>query len=443
MKRNIDIILEKFIKDASNESKVILIEGPRQVGKTYFVENVIKKYSEFHVTSINCEKEPHLRLEIDTTEDFDEFTELLKNRKGYEKDNPHTKIVFIDEAQESIKLGSYVRFMKEDWKNTRTILTGSSMKRLFEGHSRVPVGRIEYLTVWPFTFIEFLRFGGFTNLEDFIMQYDFAREIPDFIHNDLLKKFDEYLLVGGMPKAVEAYFNKEDFSNVVRFILASQQDDFYRKEEKIKNHLFIDAMKGIANHIGFTSKYTHITDNHYDAKKIIELLKKWFIVIEVEQKGLISTQTQFSPKRYLYDLGILRIMREVAIPRLRALETLSEKLRTPLGGLIENAVLLNMLEGKGGFYEISGWKKSSTDLIEVDFIYKNLDTTIPLEVKASLKVSNRHGKNIASYLTACELTKGFLLSFDKPKEFQVKNGTIQNIPLYLFNSHTFQKLLLD
>jgi predicted AAA+ superfamily ATPase len=134
-------------------------------------------------------------------------------------------------------------------------------------------------------------------------------------------------------------------------------------------------------------------------------------------------------------------MREVAIPRISALKTLSEKLRTPLGGLIENAVLLQLLEGSGGFYEISSWKKSSHDLIEVDFIYKNIDTSIPIEVKSALNVSKRHGKNSAAYLFESEQKHGILLSLDKPKELYYKDCRIKNIPVYLFNRQTIDKIM--
>ena len=159
MKRNIEHILKDFLENIQEESGVLLVEGARQVGKTYLVESCLKSVDSERVISINLEKEKDLRLEIDQTKTFAEFSKWLEFKKGF-KDNA-AYVVFIDEAQESKNLGSYVMSMREDWRKTKVILTGSSMHRFFDGSVRVPVGRIEYLTVWPFTFLEFLKFGNY------------------------------------------------------------------------------------------------------------------------------------------------------------------------------------------------------------------------------------------------------------------------------------------
>lgn len=436
MKRNIDYILRDFFRDDGSESKVLLVEGARQVGKTFFVKSALKDLDQNRVISIDLEKEKDLKFEIEGTQSFKEFTQWLSFKKGFKDNQVYT--IFIDEAQESRNLGSYVLSMKEEWKNTKVILTGSSMNKLFDGSSRVPVGRIEYLTVWPFSFLEFLKFGKFTNHIDFIRNFNLDDNIYDEIHSQLLSKYDEYLSVGGMPEAVKSFYNEEDFVQTLRFIIASQQDDFQRKEANIKNHLFIDAIKAVSSDVGYPFKKTHISKNDYDASAVLSLLKEWYIILEVAQRGTAPTQDNFHPKEYLYDLGILRILRETNIPKISAVKTLNEKLRTPLGGLIENAILLNMLEGKGGFYEISGWKNKLGK--EVDFIYKDMERTLPIEVKASIKITNRHAKNLIHYLSEHKLRTGLLISLDKPKKMKMRGFNIVNIPAYLFSQDIINKL---
>lgn len=431
MKRNNENIIRDFLSKSETESKVLLVEGARQVGKTYLVESVLKTLEQSRIISINLEREKNLKFEIDQTKSFAEFTQWLMLEKGFKDNQVFT--VFIDEAQESEKLGSYVISMKETWKNTKVILTGSSMNKLFDGDTRVPVGRLEYLTVWPFTFLEFLKYGNLENDIDYILNFNFNTELPDVVHNKLLELYDEYLTVGGMPKVVDAHYAKEDFGKELRFIIASQKEDFQRKEAALKNELFIDAVKAVSNTVGFSFQKTHISKNDYDVSRILSLLKQWYIVIEVAQKGSATHQTRFHPKEYLYDLGILRILRETAIPHISAARTLNEKLRTPLGGLIENSVLLNMLEGKGGYYEINGWKDQSSK--EVDFIYKDAKKTIPLEVKASLKVTNRHAKNLCHYLSEHHLETGLLVSLDKPKKRKQQGYQIIEVPAYLFSQN--------
>lgn len=429
MKRNIEYILKDFLGGAGSESRVLLVEGARQVGKTYFVEGVLGDLDRKRIISINLEKEKDLKFEIEGTHNFKEFTQWLIFKKGFKDDQAYT--VFIDEAQESKNLGSYVLSMKEEWKNTKVILTGSSMNRLFDGSTRVPVGRIEYLTVWPFSFLEFLKFGNFANQIDFIKNFKFGDGICDAVHNELLNKYDEYLFIGGMPEVVKSFYKKEDFTQTLRFIIASQRDDFQRKEATIKSNLFVDAIKAVSGDVGYPFKKTHITKNDYDASAVLSRLKQWYVILEVAQMGSMPTQGNFHPKEYLYDLGILRIFRETAIPKISAVTTLDERLRTPLGGLMENAILLNMLEGKGGFYEINGWKNKSGR--EVDFIYKDMKRTLPIEVKASMKITNRHAKNLVHYLSEHKLSTGLLISLDRPKKMRMHGFDIVNIPAYLFS----------
>jgi hypothetical protein len=126
--------------------------------------------------------------------------------------------------------------------------------------------------------------------------------------------------------------------------------------EHKSSHLFLDALKGVANHVGGAAKYTHIAANNYDAKKVVQKLQAWSIVHEIDQQGASPTQN-FAPKRYLYDIGVLRLVRQSAILAISIIHTVDERLRTPLGDLIENAVLLQLLEGSGGLNFISGWKK--------------------------------------------------------------------------------------
>ena len=128
---------------------VLLVEGARQVGKTRLVEQAMEK-SDGPKIFLNLEQDAFLRSQIDSCVDFKEFQELLEDRLGFSKDV--RSILCIDEAQESLTLGRHVRFMKEQWPRTTTILTGSSMTRLFRKGTRYPVGRVRRLVLRPFSF---------------------------------------------------------------------------------------------------------------------------------------------------------------------------------------------------------------------------------------------------------------------------------------------------
>ncbi len=424
MIRDVEHDLEKFLRNKSiNPSRVLIVNGARQVGKTFLINSTLKNFSK--VISINLEEDLRLKREIDQTEDFTAFTLLLKQRKALEENKG--QILFIDEAQESAVIGRYVRFMKENWKGIKVILSGSSMNKLFNEETRIPVGRIRYLTIHPFSFGEFLRF---INKEDLLLAACKEKTIPSFLHSDLLQLYDQYLAVGGMPAAVSAFAEKENYKEILADILASQNEDFLRKES-VKNYLFTDALKGVANHVGGISKYVHLAQNNYDAKKIIEQLKAWNLVLEVEQKGLLSHQN-FAPKRYLYDLGLLRLIRDTAIPSISVVNTIDEALRIPLGGIVENAVLLAFFARHQNTVQITGWKKNNKESIEVDFIIKDAtDEVLPIEVKAATKISPRHFSSLLSYMRMTKTTNARLVSFAPPEKFKLDGITITNTPAYL------------
>ncbi len=423
MKRAIIDNLRQFITQRMEHSPVLIIQGARQVGKSYAVNEALQNQEK--VIAFNLEKSPDIKLAIDETNSFEEFTTLLQTKFSFASGKNF--ILFIDEAQESEKLGRYVRFMKEDWTYTKVLLTGSSMNRLFQKNERVPVGRIEYLHIHPFSFREFLRY---LEKENLLEQAKNESAVPDFLHKDLLTYYDTYLTVGGMPAVIKAFANKEAIEPIFSFLIASQRDDFIRKE-KVKTYLFLDALKGIANHVGSTSKLVHVADNNYDAKKILELLEEWLLAFEVEIRGSLPTQ-KFWPKRYLYDIGILRYMRETAIPSISVLHTLDEALRTPLGGIIENAIYLQLRGSIGGYIPISSWKKNNREAVEVDFIKKSQTQTIPIEVKASLNVSSRHFKNLLTYCKQFHCSEGLLISLDNYQYLDIDGIKFKNIPAYIF-----------
>lgn len=157
IERQEDRILEAFVRDDRPNKSILLVEGARQVGKTALVQNALQK-SSMPTYAVNLERDSLLQSEIDESKDFYEFQDLLQDRLGFEGGS--RSIIFFDEAQESRKLGRYVRFMKEEWEKTTTILSGSTLRRLFRPDTRYPVGRVRRLVLWPFAFSEYLKAGG-------------------------------------------------------------------------------------------------------------------------------------------------------------------------------------------------------------------------------------------------------------------------------------------
>ena len=425
MKRDIEPILYNMLGD-DMQREVILIEGARQVGKSTMVSQVLHTIKKPYV-SIDLEKNRKIAKMIDKTEDFNDFATLMRDQCNLHENS----ILFLDEAQECQVLASYIKSFKEDWPGIRVILTGSSMNHLFSSNTRIPVGRTRSLCVYPFNFSEFLRCLDFTELADLINSSPL--EIPASRHIHLLELYDRYLHAGGYPEAVKALAAGGSAEIIIDEIIGTLQDDFARKEEYTPA-LFENTIRAISSHVGSPSKYTHINATKYHAQKVIEAMRAWHIILEVCAQPLDPQHSNFLPKRYLHDLGVISRYRSMIIPSLSLLRTLDPLLRTALGGLFENAVLLNLLEGESTKKQIGTWRKGAKSAVEVDFILDapNLGIKIPIECKAAITIKRRHTESIIEYLKATQQYFGVVVSaapFGIIR--QTDKHAILNIPIYL------------
>lgn len=424
-----EIIIRKHVKELRDlllqkrdNYPVILIEGPRQVGKTTVVTECLKGLPHL---SINLEKELQFKSMIDRCEDFNAFTLWLKDQFGFIADG--SKILFIDEAQESRKLGSFVRFMKEDWA-AQVILTGSTMARLFRDGTRFPVGRVKTISIPPLSFSEFL--GAFKQAEwaQQILSEDLIK-IPTHRHEALLSLLNDYLHVGGIPPIVLAHKNSGESRPQLIEIYENYKNDFIRVFSESQALIFDQALKGIADHVGSSSKMTHVLKANEPGYKsltsIFSHLDLWKMVLTCLQRTGVP-ESFLHPKRYLFDMGILYLLRTLGIPDLDIIKTDSSDHRRVLGGILENyvAIHLKMMDP-----ELAGWKKSSAGS-EIDFIIKLNNRTIPVECKASLQTKDTHLKSLKEYMQTYQLDLGVITNAAPFEKRTYPFGTIISLPLY-------------
>lgn len=435
--RSVEPALQRLLKDSSSRD-VIEVGGARQVGKSSAVLNVLKNFP--NVLQVNLEEDLIFRSDIDQSVSFSEFEKLLLRHFGVK--DLQNKILFIDEAQESDQLGSYVRFMKEKWAATKTVLSGSSMVRMYRPTQRIPVGRVVRLTVYPLNFFEFLAAIGESILLEEITSFDPKRGISELFHQKLLAALDLYLKVGGLPEVIKEFQAGGDFHLKRRNIFKFQEEDFSRKSKLQSRAAFEQGLKGIANNLGFPSKSTHLSENKHQANIMLEDLINWHIVLEVETKGNNATSNLY-PKRYLYDIGVAAMLRAMPFPELKLSSFTSPVLRTQLGGILENLLLLNLQSQAFGALAIGAWKENARSSAEVDFVISAdtmLPTMLPLECKSALKISRKNFSALLRYLEIAKLSTGFLVSAAPFQRFQVQGKTIFNLPLYLACKEVLDRL---
>jgi predicted AAA+ superfamily ATPase len=268
-------------------------------------------------------------------------------------------------------------------------------------------------------------------LADFVLAA--PASVPASRHRFLLEIYDRYLTYGGYPEAVKALAAGDYAEPVIDEIIGTLQDDFSRKED-YEPALFEDALRAVANHIGSPSKYTHLDTTKYYAKKVLATMREWHLVLEVRPRAIDPQHSGFLPKRYLHDLGVVNRLRSLAMPSMSLLGTLDPALRTPLGGLFENSVLLGLLEGTSARKTVSTWRKGAKSSVEVDFIMDGGCTVgkIPIECKAALAIRPRHALSIEEYLRATGQRTGVTISASPLQTVSKGDGTcILNIPVYL------------
>ena len=246
---------------------------------------------------------------------------------------------------------------------------------------------------------------------------------------------------------VQKHARGEAYHLLQRQLLASYEQDFIRIFGEEKVHIAQRCLRSVANLVGFPSKLSSVASNAtnktiQEVKNIFTRLENWNMVLKSPQFGLSATAGHnYLPKRYLFDTGLLRCLRETAVPSIDVVETLDSASRTPLGSIIENQTAIDLVSM--GF-DLSGWKKSSSGM-EIDFIIKNRKALVPVECKAALRIHKTHLKGLLEYLGLYGLRVGVIVSLSPFEKIESGNRTIFNIPLYMsrFLKRLCESALID
>ena len=203
--------------DSNKRKKPLIVWGARQVGKTYLIlELFAKKYYPNRYVYVDCKKEDEIRAFCSGTANAEKIIEYISLRKGQQL-NEQTLLIF-DEVQECPNILSSLKYFCQDYREIPVIATGSMVriKLQRETHKRgardndkflFPVGKINQMTVYPMTFDEFLMNSNQMLFDAVQNAYERRQPLERQIHELVMEHVYQYLLVGGMPEAVEAYID--------------------------------------------------------------------------------------------------------------------------------------------------------------------------------------------------------------------------------------------
>lgn len=419
--------LRQFLQSNQEHKPVLIVSGARQVGKSTLIDHVLTQGKKKFI-KIDLEKYPSFAEKIDRTIDFQEFEGLLADE--YSFSSSEGTALFIDESQISKKLGTYVRFMKESWNRSSVILSGSLIGELHNEDVRRPVGREKFLEIWPFSFKEFLSALGHDSLVKVISDFHIGGTISELVHQRLIEDLDIYLKIGGLPAVISAYKNGENWQDALLDIYKTYEDDFVRYFGIENTNLFGRALSAVAVYAGSPSKNSHVIKIDAPGYKkiagVLARLELWQLVIKVAQLGKTPEQFNFPPKRYLYDIGMLNILRFKGRPDFKVSELADPFIKTAMGGLIENAVVISL---RNQAREIVGIKLSKNS--EIDFGMKFDDLFVPIECKAAKSFKIQHAFAVLNYCKMFGLKRGIVINFGAPVVAEKNGINICSLPIYL------------
>lgn len=373
-----------------NRRKPLILRGARQVGKSTLVRGFAKNNS-LLLNEINLEQ--HLYLDkIFKSLDLDIILRELDALVGRNINAPDS-ILFLDEIQATPHAIAALRYFYENRPDIPVISAGSLLEfALADTAFSMPVGRIEYYHLGPMTFSEFLNAvepGLSSYLSDFHIGFHIDQPIPETAHRKLIKRQREYLVVGGMPEAVNAFAEENSLAEVTtvhRSIAETYQDDFSKYARQKDLALMQIVFRQIPRIIGQKVKYSNISreNKSREVKAVIDLLVKARICHQVFHSHcsgvpLMADINENAYKLIFMDVGMAAWLTGTDWIAMQALDGQSLVNEGKLAEQFIGQHLLNPFESPRLAYWLREAKSANA---EVDYVTTRGNEVIPVEVKA-------------------------------------------------------------
>ena len=433
--------IEKTIKDylQNGSNKIMIVDGARQVGKSYIIRYVASELLKDKFTNyieINFVEDSlgnKLFENVNNKEDFYLQLSMVAGEKMKNKDNT---LIFIDEIQQYPQFLSMLKFLKQDDKFTY-ICSGSLLGVTLIKTPSIPIGSIDVIHMFPLDFEEFLLANNFNDyaINSLKNKFDRLESLEETTHAKVLDLFKKYLLIGGLPDAVNSFINKMNIVEVRKIqsdIYDYYGDDAskYDKEHKLKIKRIYNlipsslenkkkriVLQNIENIKGkrfssYQDEFDYLINSGI-ALEVKALSTLVFPLIESSSKNLL--------KLYLNDVGLL-----TNILYKNNIKAVLDDERSINLGTVYESVVASELKAHG--YKLFYYDNKANG--EVDFLiddYNNL-SVVPLEIKSG-KDYTIHSA-IKKFLCNKDynVKKGYVLSNER-KIFEKDN--IIYLPIYM------------
>lgn len=414
--------LEKW-KD-SPRRKPLIIEGARQVGKTWLVKEFASiRYK--NMVYVNFEKQIYIRDIFKTDFDIDRILTVLK-AATHEEIVPGETLIFLDEIQDAENGLTSLKYFCEDAPELHVVAAGSLLGIELHRNTSFPVGKVRFLTLRPMSFLEYLLALGEEGLEKMLESEDWVN--IGMFSSKLRELLKMYYYVGGMPEAVLAFSQRRDFDEVREI----QQEILHSYDFDFSKHAPVELVPRIrqlwnslpAQLSKENRKFIYGMVKEGARAREYETALQWLIDggfvykisnVSAPRIPLRSYEDNSAFKLFCVDVGLLGAISSLDSETIVKGNSIFTEFK---GALTEQYALQELILHHEPFY----FAKSNSQL-EVDFLIQENGMVIPIEVKAE---ENLRARSLRQFVADYSSSEAYRLSMSSYR----KESWMTNLPLY-------------
>lgn len=420
--------IEELIKWKNSKSrKPLIIRGARQVGKTWLMQEFGKNYYE-KCAYINFDSNNRMEELFSTDFDIERIVQGLKIESGVNIEPENTLIIF-DEIQEIPKALTSLKYFCENANKYHIVAAGSLLGVAMHEGTSFPVGKVDFMDLYPLSYEEFLEALGEKELVNLLKTQNM--ELINIFSDKFKNYLKQYLFIGGMPEVVADYVQNKDFNAVrdkqTRLLEAYEQDFSKHAPNNI-----VPRIRQLWNNIPTqlakeNKKFIYGLVKQGARAREYEVALSWLIdcglVYQINRVKdckipLVAYQDFNAFKLYLLDVGLLCAMAQIDAQTIIDGNSIFVEFK---GALTEQFVLTELKANTN--VPIFYWS-SETGIAEVDYIVQIGKNNVPIEVKSNENLQSKSLKNfVQKYNTKINIRTSM-------SNYRKEDWLI-NIPLYL------------
>lgn len=417
--------IERYLKQ---KKQALLVSGARQVGKTFLIRETLKQ-SGIPYTEFNLIDQPEVAALFKQSRNAEDFLQRLRLTVASPLEDD--SILFFDEIQEAEDVFTLIKFLVDDG-SFRYVFSGSLLGVELKDFRSAPVGYLHEITMFPLDFEEFLMAVGVQKKTCQMVEECFKKKEPleEFVHEKLIELFYLYLIIGGMPQAVQTYVDTHDIRLVTEIhhdIVSMYKRDFTKNEkrDKLKLIAIYDAIPGELNKQNKRFVFTYLDkqlkfdryENSFLWLKDAGVALPVYNVQAVQIPLMQSSSTNLF-KLYMNDVGLLNSFYGNHVK----LKIMNRDKDINNGALFENAVAQLLVANGCKVYYYRNSKSG-----EVDFVIEKDGHCVPVEVKSGKSFRSHRALNNLMSRKDHALTEAYVFSDANVSS----EGRIHYLPVYM------------